>query len=96
MKNERIEVELPEDIIFVMRSIDKPEEIKKKLKIGLAVLLFQERSISLGKATELAGMSRIRFMEFLKEHGIPPHEYTDKDFERDQQAIAAYKKEVNK
>jgi len=29
VKNKRIEVDLPEDIIFVMRSVDKPEKIKK-------------------------------------------------------------------
>lgn len=66
----------------------------KKLKIGLAVLLFQERSISLGKATELAGMSRMSFMRFLKEHGIPPHEHRNKDFDRDQHAIADYWKGI--
>ena len=95
-KTERIEIDLPQDIIFVMRSIDKPEEIKKKLKMGLAVLLFQEKSISLGKATELAEMSRVKFMEFLKKHHIPPYEYTEKDLERDQQVTAAYHKEDKK
>ncbi|MEW6675435.1 MAG: UPF0175 family protein [Nitrospirota bacterium] len=89
-KTERIEIDLPEDIIFAMRGLEKPEEIKKKLKIALAILLFQERSISLGKATELSEMSRVRFMEVLKEHGIPAYEYGEKDFEKDQQIVAKY------
>jgi len=96
MKTERIEIELPQDILFVMRSADKPDEIRKKIKLSLAVLLFQERTISLGKATELAGMSRIRFMEFLKEHHISPYEYNEKEFARDQHAAAAYRKEIKK
>jgi len=87
-KTERIEIDLPEEIIFAMRGLEKPEEIKKKLKIALAILLFQERSISLGKATELAEMSRVKFMEILKEHGIPAYEYGEKDFEKDQQTMA--------
>ncbi|KAF0121460.1 MAG: hypothetical protein FD151_1224 [bacterium] len=66
-KTERIEIDLPEDIIFAMRGLEKPEEVKKKLKIALAILLFQEKSISLGKATELSELSRVRFMEVLKE-----------------------------
>lgn len=44
----------------------------------------------------MAGMSRNRFMEFLKEHNISPWEYNEKDFERDQRAITAYRKKVKK
>jgi len=95
-KTERIEIDLPEDIIFVMKGLEKPEEIKKKLKIALAILLFQERSISLGKATELAEMSRVRFMEVLKEHGIPAYEYGEKGFEKDQRMIAKYREALEK
>ena len=90
VKTERIEIDLPKDIIFAMRGLEKPEEIKRKLKIALAIILFQERSISLGKATELAEMSRLRFMEVLKEHGIPAYEYSEQDFEKDQQVISRY------
>ena len=96
VKMERIEINLPKDIIFAMRGIEKPEEVIKKLKIALAILLFQEGSISLGKATELTEMSRVRFMEILKEHGIPAYEYGEKGFEKDQQVIAGYRKMVEK
>lgn len=96
IKTERIEIDLPQDIIFAMKGLEKPEEVKKKLKIALAIFLFQERSISLGKATELAGISRVRFMDVLKEHGMTVYEYGEKDFERDQQAIARYRKAVEK
>ncbi|HLA47598.1 MAG TPA: UPF0175 family protein [Nitrospinota bacterium] len=95
-KTERIEIDLPEDIIFAMRGREKPEEVKKKLKIALAILLFQEKSISLGKATELAEMSRVRFMEVLKEHNISAYEYGERDFERDQQVIDRYREIVEK
>ncbi len=95
-RTERIEIDLPEDIIFAMRGLEKPEEVKKKLKIALAILLFQERSISLGKATELSEMSRVRFMEVLKEHGIPAYEYAEKDFEKDQQMMVKYRETLEK
>ena len=93
-KTERIAIDLPQDIIFAMRGLEKPEKVKKKLKIALAILLFQERSISLGKATELTGMSRVRFIEVLKDHDISAYEYGEKDFEREQQVIAQYRKRV--
>ncbi len=95
-KTERIEIDLPEEIIFAMRGLEKPEEIKKKLKIALAILLFQERSISLGKATELTEMSRVRFVEVLKEHGMPAYEYSERDFEKDQQMLAKYHETLEK
>ncbi len=95
-KTERIDIDLPQDIIFAMRGLEKPEEIKKKLKIALAILLFQERSISLGKATELTEMSRVRFVEVLKEHGMPAYEYSERDFEKDQQMLAKYHETLEK
>ena len=96
IKTERVEIDLPQDIIFAMRGLEKPGEIKKKLKMALAILLFQERSISLGKATELAEMSRGRFIEVLKEHGIPAYEYSEKDFEKDKQMIAEHNEAFEK
>jgi predicted HTH domain antitoxin len=95
-KTERISIDLPQDILFAMRGLEKPEEVKKKLKIALAILLFQEGSIPLGKATELTEMSRVRFMEVLREHGIPAYEYGEKSFKKDQQVIARYRKAVAK
>jgi len=91
-KIERIEVELPQDIIFAMRGLQKVEDIKRKLKIALAIVLLQEKAISLGKATELAEMSRVRFIELLKRYGISAYEYREKDFEKDQQMIARIEK----
>lgn len=96
IKTEKIEIDLPEDIIFAMKGLEKPEEVKKKLKIALAILLFQEKAISLGKATELSEMSRVKFMEVLKEHGLPAYEYSGRDFKRDQQAAVKYRKTVGK
>lgn len=96
VKMEKIEIDLPQDIIFAMRGAERPEEIKKKMKMALAILLFQERSISLGKAIELAEVSRVKFTEVLKEHDIPAYVYGEKEFERDQQVIAKYRKEVKR
>lgn len=95
-KMERIEIELPRDIVFAMRGLEKPEEIKKKLKIALAILLFQEGSISLGKATELAQMSRVRFIEVLKDYGLPGYEYGEMDYKSDQTMLAKYRETVGK
>ena len=96
VKSEKIEIDLPQDIIFVMRVMEKPEDVKRKMKMALAMLLFQEKSISLGKAAELADVSRVRFMDVLKEHGLPSYEYSEQDFERDRDAIVKYREEAGK
>jgi len=57
----------------------------------LTILLFQEGTISLGKATELVEMSRVGFMEVLKEYDIPAYEYGEKSFGKDRQAIDRYR-----
>ncbi|MCK4765103.1 MAG: UPF0175 family protein [Candidatus Aminicenantes bacterium] len=95
-KLKQIEVELPQDIIFAMRGQREDEDVKKKLKIALAIILLQERSISLGKAAELAEMNRARFIELLGEYGLPAYLYTEEDFEKDQQIIAQYRKMNNR
>lgn len=65
--------------------------------MGLSMRLRKpDRSISLGKATELTGMSRVRFIEVLKEHDISAYEYGEKDFEKEQQMITKYRKTIKK
>ena len=93
---EKIEMEIPKDILFAMREVKDSEKIKKKLKTALAIFLFQERSISLGKAVELAETSRVKFMEVLRAHRLPANEYSEKDFEMDSEAVNKYCKGIKK
>jgi predicted HTH domain antitoxin len=95
-QTEKIEIDLPKDIIFAMRGLEKPEEIKKKLKVALAILLFQEGTISLGKAIDLCEMSRTRFVGLLREYGLPAYEYSERDVERDQRMVAKYRESIAK
>lgn len=95
-KSEKVEINLPKEIVFAMRPLKKPEDLQKKLKTALAILLFQEKSISLGKAVELAEMSRVRFMELLKEYNIPAYEYKEEDFQKDHHITAKYRELVGR
>jgi predicted HTH domain antitoxin len=88
---ERIEIDLPGDLLFAMRGSGKPDMIPKKMKLALAVFLFQEESISLGKAAELAEMSRAEFAERLQSCGIAAYNYSETDFRRDAEAVRAYR-----
>ncbi|MFH1288967.1 MAG: UPF0175 family protein [bacterium] len=96
MEMEKIEMDIPKDILFAMREVKNFEEIKKKMKTALALFLFQERSISLGKAVELAETSRVKFMKILREHHLPAYEYSGKDFGMDKEAVNGYCKGIKK
>jgi predicted HTH domain antitoxin len=48
-----------------------PEEFEHELWILLAVKLFEVRRLLLGKAAELAGISKRRFLDELGRSGVP-------------------------
>ncbi len=64
----------------------------EQVHFALAVLLFEEGVISLGKAAELAGESRSSFEALLREMSIPSVRYDESDYARDVEAIAAAKR----
>lgn len=69
-------VEIPGDVVRAARMTG--DELKREL----AVHLFQQGKLSLGKARELAGMTRWAFQQLLGSRGIPVH-YDVEDYERD-------------
>ncbi len=48
-----------------------PEELERELRFLLAVKLFELRRLSVGKAAELCGMSKIDFLDELGRMGVP-------------------------
>ncbi len=87
MKEKHIELEIPEDIAFSLEKEGKSEDIVKEIKKSIAVNMFQRKVISLGKAAELAGMSRVEFIGLLKEYNIPAYEYREKDYKTDKKSV---------
>jgi predicted HTH domain antitoxin len=50
-----------------------PAEAEARLKLELAVSLYAQNVLGLGKAAELAGMSRMDLNAILAERGVPMH-----------------------
>jgi predicted HTH domain antitoxin len=67
---------LPDDILQAARMSE--EELRREL----ALLLFQQEKLSLGKASQLAQMTRLEFQHLLASRRIPVH-YDVADFEQD-------------
>ena len=73
--------------------LEVPREILESARITpggalqeLAVALYAEGKLSLGKARELAGMPHWRFRQLLGSREVPPH-YAVTDIEEDRAAL---------
>lgn len=64
-----IHIELPADILLTLNESEK--ELQQQIKYALAIQLFRNQKVTLGKAAQIAGLSRLQFEELLAENGIP-------------------------
>ena len=92
----RAEVDLPGSVLALIK-VDK-DQLGPFIKRSLAVELYREGRLSLGKAAELAGAkSKWEMLMLLSERGVP-RDYTANDAEKDLQtlneAILISKKEL--
>lgn len=60
----------------------KETELPKLVKVYLAIELYREGIVSLGKAAEIAGVSKWEMMEILASKGIPL-QYSEEDLRED-------------
>lgn len=58
----------------------------EEARLALAIWLFQDKQVSLGKCAKLAGMHKIMFQKELAKRKIAVH-YTEEDFERDLKSV---------
>jgi len=73
-------VEIPESIA---QSLRLPEsEIESRLRTELALALYAQGILTFGKASELAGLSRLTFAELIGQRNIPRH-YTEDELKQD-------------
>ncbi len=69
MTLQTINIDLPSDILLTLNESEK--ELKKRIKISLAVQLYIHQKVTIGKAAQIAEMSRFQFETFLSENEIP-------------------------
>lgn len=65
-------------------TLDLPPDITPdEARLMLALKLFDEHRVSMGKAAEIAGYSKPAFMEIAGKHGVPVFDYPEGDLERE-------------
>ena len=84
---EAIEIKVPRVLIDIL-GLENAESLERHSRIVLAVELYIEGKVSLGRAAELAGVPYDEFYVFLKERGhkIRVGPKTIKEAERDYEA----------
>ncbi|NUM37023.1 MAG: UPF0175 family protein [Candidatus Brocadiae bacterium] len=73
MNTIKMTLDYPEDILLALN--ETSEEFSKRLKILGAVKLYELSKLSLGKASELAGMDKISFIAELDKCKVPVIKY---------------------
>jgi predicted HTH domain antitoxin len=64
-----INIDLPSDILLTLNESEK--KVKARIKTSFAILLYVQRKVTIGKAAQIAEMSRLQFETVLAEHQIP-------------------------
>ena len=64
-----IEVTVPEEVFTALRKT--PQEVARDVRVSAAVDWYAEGLVSQGKASELAGLSRVEFFDELARRKVP-------------------------
>jgi predicted HTH domain antitoxin len=62
---------------------ETPEEATKKIRLYAALGLYQSGELSIGAASELAGVDRYEFLDICKREGVILHTQTPEELEAD-------------
>ena len=68
MKNITISVDIPSDLMIALN--ESEQELKSHFQVAIAIMLFQEGKLTLGKAIQLSGLTRYEFEKALAKNKI--------------------------
>ena len=80
---------IPKETYTILKSRGRyKERLASDARQTLAMLYFQDRTLSLGQAADMAGLDRWDFIEFLSKHNIPVIDLDEEEFEDEVLAVA--------
>jgi predicted HTH domain antitoxin len=72
-----ISIDVPNDVFLALNETET--ELKQRVRITLAVQLYKLQKLTIGKAAQLAGLSRLRFENLLSDNAIAISDLTIDD-----------------
>ena len=69
MFNITIPLEVPSDLLLTLNETEK--ELKEHMQLAVAMMLFFQKKITIGKAVKLSGLTRYEFEKALANNKIP-------------------------
>lgn len=91
-----VSVEIPNEILPLLDGLAHGKTVGENVRISLAVGLFASKTVSIGKAAEIAGLSLNDFIYTLKLNGIPWGEYTEEDALLDESVLKELEEKKDK
>ena len=82
-----LNINIPEEVIFVLKKDKKA--LESEISKMLALKLYSEKKLSLGKCAELAGMPKNDFVQYLGENSIDIYRYTEEEFRKEIEFISS-------
>lgn len=86
-------VKIPSDLLNLGL---EQEEIQRRISEWLVFSLFSEGKVSSGKAGKLLGISRLEFIQLLKNRGIAFINYSEDEVREELQAVKKLKPKTKK
>ena len=80
---ETVNVKLPSELLRVANL--EQQNLSQEAARLLALELYREDKVSLGRAAELCQTPVAAFMDFAAKHGVPPLRYSFEDLEEERQ-----------
>jgi predicted HTH domain antitoxin len=77
MSIQTISVDFPNDILLALN--ESENDLKKRIKVTLAIQLYKLQKLTIGKAAQLSGMSRLEFEKELSKNKISISNLNEED-----------------
>ena len=84
MRNVQAVIDLPEQLYLSLSASGLTKErIAREPRKLFALKCFKEKVLSLGRASELSGLSKWDFIEYLSDNGVPVVDYDQDEMKRE-------------